>query len=755
MTSDGAEIEHAEQLIPPDSQIETQDLLDKASEQDIESIVCSPDDVEHLRRLATRYVRSCTIHAAEDRAIRFDQLAAVLTFALTNCHRWQDLSTNNTQPLTSYGLDHYDMVKWVLQPAASASSCSFVELVADGAQEPEYYLTHYFGQPAQDILECVRQHLRTKRFPDDTTYWVWAYAHRFGHEDILPDKLHSSPASRAMNKASGILLALGTTSVPFSRTWCLIEITLAVLDARKPLDVAASAQGVKILTEQLTEVERRVEHKIPGSGFREKSHREQSFPAEMLLAAIDIGLERSDAASKMDRNRILYKFLEEKGVEIGSVPLHRLLEKVNIKLRSIFACMMWLPLLDTDSGKAPRTRAALADCIRANVSKDLLELSFCFSRMDDPHMAALARAMHKNLAKIDLNFCMCAQITAKGVEEVAKSLPAKLRTLRLNFKLCSGIGQGGVDALSNSLPPSLTSLHLNFSCNSEIRSLASLCRGIRNVHSLKFLELDLSAVEYLNDKSLVALAEMFNDLGSLKNLLMSFKGCKSISDAGVVAVLEGLPSVSLLKLDFGFCNVSDSCVEVLANRMQGMLEAVVMHISFQGCQDITVPAVAHLVQILPATLKGAKINVFDTPLPKYVQSQCRRLASIRAWAQTMQPVSAWTPPARIQPALEPSNDKPGISLRSLDLVVHNGRVQDSRPASQTVGHRPPWQEKMNSEEEHRISRTFSAPFRRDFKALLPKVAHKSYSVTSMAHAECMFSRPRTTHLGFSEPVWYP
>ena len=46
----------------------------------------------------------------------------------------------------------------------------------------------------------------------------------------------------------------------------------------------------------------------------------------MLLAAPDIGLERSDASSKLDRNRILYKFLEERGVEIGSVPLHRLLE---------------------------------------------------------------------------------------------------------------------------------------------------------------------------------------------------------------------------------------------------------------------------------------------------------------------------------------------------------------------------------------------------------------------------------------------
>ena len=34
---------------------------------------------------------------------------------------------------------------------------------------------------------------------------------------------------------------------------------------------------------------------------------------DILIAALDIGLERSDAASKMDRNRLLHKFVEEGG----------------------------------------------------------------------------------------------------------------------------------------------------------------------------------------------------------------------------------------------------------------------------------------------------------------------------------------------------------------------------------------------------------------------------------------------------------
>ena len=195
---------------------------------------------------------------------------------------------------------------------------------------------------------------------------------------------------------------------------------------------------------------------------------------------------------------------------------------MNIKLRAFFASMLWFPVLETESGKLQRTRTALADCIRANAARDCIELSFCASRIDDAHMAALARSMQKHLALVDLNFCMCPHITAKGMEDVAKCLPAKLRTLRLNFKrpdshviafvvrgilsslgfmaqgqmlrLCSGIGQGGVDALSNSLPAGLTSLHLNLACNSEIRSLASLCRGIRSVQSLKLAALHRRAL---------------------------------------------------------------------------------------------------------------------------------------------------------------------------------------------------------------------------------------------------------------------
>ena len=180
------------------------------------------------------------------------------------------------------------------------------------------------------------------------------------------------------------------------------------------IEVAFALDGPILLTQNLTEVESRMESKFAGTGFRQKNHREQSslpLPScnavvscdstwqrfsltfivvqracfynihstsfytilhhstsfyiilhhstsfyiilhrstsfyiilhhststestestlcvhfcleDILVAALDVSLERSDAVSKMDRNRLLHKFLEEAGVEVAAVPLNR------------------------------------------------------------------------------------------------------------------------------------------------------------------------------------------------------------------------------------------------------------------------------------------------------------------------------------------------------------------------------------------------------------------------------------------------
>ena len=105
-------------------------------------------------------------------------------------------------------------------------------------------------------------------------------------------------------------------------------------------------------------------------------------------------------------------------------------DKINVKLRGLFASMMWLQVVESD--RLPRN--SVAECTKANVSKDSFVVNVCNSRMDDSSMHYLSRALHKNLARVDLNFWMCPKISAKGVEDLVRLMPAKLKTVNLNFK---------------------------------------------------------------------------------------------------------------------------------------------------------------------------------------------------------------------------------------------------------------------------------------------------------------------------------
>ena len=122
---------------------------------------------------------------------RNGQSCGCRNFALDNCTTWQD--GPEMRPLAMGSLSHYDVVKWVVKPSSERKECSFVELVANEIQPAEFYVTHYFGQPVRDMLECLQHQLRIRQLGDDTLFWIWAYAHQPSHS-FVPDSLHSSDA---------------------------------------------------------------------------------------------------------------------------------------------------------------------------------------------------------------------------------------------------------------------------------------------------------------------------------------------------------------------------------------------------------------------------------------------------------------------------------------------------------------------------------------------------------------------------------
>lgn len=67
-----------------------------------------------------------------------------------------------------------------------AEQCSFVELVADNhtKQRPKWFVSHLWGEPVavQAMLDCLIQHAFNHCLPEDTPYWVCAYANNQHHQ---------------------------------------------------------------------------------------------------------------------------------------------------------------------------------------------------------------------------------------------------------------------------------------------------------------------------------------------------------------------------------------------------------------------------------------------------------------------------------------------------------------------------------------------------------------------------------------------
>jgi len=48
----------------------------------------------------------------------------------------------------------------VIKPATEKQRTSFVELVAFAAQLPDWFVSHWWGEPVFDFVACIEQHFR-------------------------------------------------------------------------------------------------------------------------------------------------------------------------------------------------------------------------------------------------------------------------------------------------------------------------------------------------------------------------------------------------------------------------------------------------------------------------------------------------------------------------------------------------------------------------------------------------------------------
>ena len=115
----------------------------------------------------------CVIPETALRGITIPQLEAICKEFAAQCavKGWTSIEG---QLLTPETFNLYDLVKYYIKPMTEERNCSLVELVASGPQPPAWFVSHWWGEPVEAFIACLKQHREDRGLAEHTVYWVRA-----------------------------------------------------------------------------------------------------------------------------------------------------------------------------------------------------------------------------------------------------------------------------------------------------------------------------------------------------------------------------------------------------------------------------------------------------------------------------------------------------------------------------------------------------------------------------------------------------
>ncbi|CAE7540757.1 FBL4 [Symbiodinium pilosum] len=511
---------------------------------------------EHMQQLQRKFKRKLDIAQTEHRGLSLGQLHEIQSFAQEHCGLWRDLapaeySKTSGQTLQMDFLNLYHLCTWCILPATHVENCSFVELLADGDQIPNWFCSHWWGEPIQDFICCVEAH-QTLRQSD--LYWICAYANRQHslHEELVTDPSETS-FYKAMRLSKGVLIILDELgpATPFTRIWCAFEAYVALVDRPQEevmlLDISCyHDKTTYILTDGLAANEAKIQERgneLSALALAQslKSLREMCFPVAVFERGLSLELHHAQASRDLDRRRILNSFVGRTGEGLDEEPYmsHPKYDEVNIRLRSVLALAAWNQMATSQSKQLFLDVAA---CLAADRWRDTL--TFDLSRLPtagDVALQGVGQSLPPQLQQLKLDCSSCSKLTSSGFEAFAENLPQGLTSLMLNLSRCEGLSDKDVAVLVAHMPRTLQKLDLWLAqCSITDISLAALADGIQMaLLELKELKVNLCNCSKIGDPGLAALGSRLPS--SLRYLKVVLAGRQRLTDAGLAALLRQLP----------------------------------------------------------------------------------------------------------------------------------------------------------------------------------------------------------------------
>jgi len=546
----------------------------------------------------------CAIEKTEERGITLVQLQAIIRHISRRCGKegWTSTNPHNPGRLTVEVINLYDVAFWVLRPATKPRQCSYIELVADNKQPPQWFVSHWWGEAVACFMKCIEEHMGLRGLAVSVAYWVCAYAnnqHQLGGE-ISQDPQETS-FFRALSRSEGVLVVLDENSTPFTRVWCAFEeaCTTRAEVTRKEmlLDIATATawkdrQGIDhdacILTTGLTPLETSKDQACAGVGNRLKVYRESMFPVAYIQKALAINIEHAEASQPADKRRILNSITKRSLDELDEEPFpaHPEYDRVNKELRGLFAVAGWRSTLQYH----PEVLKKFSEAVRADSERRELGFSFAFSKeFTSERLQEVAAGLPPNLHELRLDCGFCPNLVDdnatvnSGFAALGSAFPSSLRTLNIGLKGVR-LNDSLLESLVQQLPPSLITLTLDLSDNwVSDHGIGVLAQNLPQ--SVKHLSLGLQSAFDITDDGLEWLADCLPQ--AIESVKLDLMNANEITGNGIRTFTKKLPdSLRVLNLVLlrGMINskayyIGDSALSALADCLPTALQAFQLDMS--------------------------------------------------------------------------------------------------------------------------------------------------------------------------------
>eukprot|EP00933_Yihiella_yeosuensis_P078445 TRINITY_DN8994_c0_g3_i1.p1 TRINITY_DN8994_c0_g3~~TRINITY_DN8994_c0_g3_i1.p1 ORF type:complete len:532 (-),score=91.80 TRINITY_DN8994_c0_g3_i1:1683-3278(-) len=482
------------------------------------------------------FQKGTSIDKVEERAISMHQLYDVVHKIHENCEpqEWKNGLTG--EQLIPLGVNLYDLTTYLIKPITAKQRCSYVELVASEPQTPDWFVSHWWGEPVLLFVSCLAQHCKDRQLfskrddtPDTVFYWVCAYAN---NQWNVGAELGSDPSEssfrKAMSLASGTVSILDPGAVAYTRIWCIFEIyqSVCVLPVERERNDTNYLYDIYTVLPETGDQDYNAQRSmnvvgitdgyaaVDGTGqkmARKKRHRESKFPHELVKKALDIQLETAEASQDIDRRQIL-NFIAG-GTDPSSAPPvnHESYDELNAILNGRFAAASWVKSLELQADMA-----AHAEALRDS-RLDRLQLHFggqCTQTLEDADVIMLAENLPvASLTTVFLGFGSCNKLTDVSAIALAKALGncSCLKDLELRYESGPKISDKAVEALAESL------LHIGGGT------------------TLKRFHLDLSGCGDITDESckVIATALSSSVMDGIEELFLDLQACKNLTETAV------------------------------------------------------------------------------------------------------------------------------------------------------------------------------------------------------------------------------